>query len=227
MRAIPLISYLYMKLLEKRPQWYDSLISLFNFKKEQRLKEWMVNQLTKTGDRILDIGTGTGEMAFKFASRASHVVGIDISPEMLAVAKKKKKSITHKNNIDFIEAGIGELSDRFSPSSFDVVVISLVLSELNEKEQHYTLQQAAKLLTSKGIIIIRDEILPPTRFKQVIYHIIRTLMALWILLLRGGLTYPIQDIHRLITVNGFIVQTMVYPNWLHSHCIVQAAKISE
>ena len=45
-------------------------------------------------DRVLEIGIGTGS-SFKYYPKKTNVVGIDISPDMLDIAKKKIK----KNNI--------------------------------------------------------------------------------------------------------------------------------
>jgi len=40
------------------------------------------------GDRVLDICTGTGDVALEFAKRCNSVVGIDLSSGMLAVAQR-------------------------------------------------------------------------------------------------------------------------------------------
>ncbi|MEG1501650.1 MAG: class I SAM-dependent methyltransferase, partial [Clostridiales bacterium] len=55
------------------------------------LKNWQKFLINKTafkpGQKALDIGTGTGELAFLLAEKAEHrgeVVALDISPEMLA-----------------------------------------------------------------------------------------------------------------------------------------------
>lgn len=39
--------------------------------------------------KILDVATGTGALAFEFAKAGHNVVGIDLSPKMLAQARKK------------------------------------------------------------------------------------------------------------------------------------------
>jgi SAM-dependent methyltransferase len=45
------------------------------------------HRLFKAGDRVLDIGTGTGTLARGFARRGGNVVGIDIAPQMMEQAK--------------------------------------------------------------------------------------------------------------------------------------------
>ena len=66
---------------------------------------------------ILDIGTGSGCIAISLKKELdSHVMGIDISPMALEVAKRNASR--HSVDIDFV------LSDIFSnvSSSFDVIV---------------------------------------------------------------------------------------------------------
>jgi len=43
------------------------------------------------GDRAADLGTGTGTVALGLAARGLHVTGLDISPELLSVARKAAK----------------------------------------------------------------------------------------------------------------------------------------
>ncbi len=54
------------------------------------------------GARILDVGCGTGRHSIELAKRGFIVTGIDISPGMLAVAKRKAEEANLQ--IDFIEA---------------------------------------------------------------------------------------------------------------------------
>ena len=42
----------------------------------------------QSGDRVLDVCTGTGDVALEFARRCDDVTGIDLSDGMLAVAQR-------------------------------------------------------------------------------------------------------------------------------------------
>src|SRR6516164_2220658 len=71
-----------------------------------------------TGDRLLDLGTGTGTLARGFAERGCAVTGIDSSGEMLASARKIAAERGLKN-VSFAEGRAETL--QFGDGSFDVV----------------------------------------------------------------------------------------------------------
>lgn len=56
-----------------------------------RMRDVLLNQLPTdlTGARILDAGCGTGALAFELAARGADVVGVDISPQLIAIAEKR------------------------------------------------------------------------------------------------------------------------------------------
>jgi trans-aconitate methyltransferase len=57
----------------------------------------------KAGERILDLGCGTGDLANQMSELGADVVGIDASPEMIATAKQKYPYIKFEiaNAVDF------------------------------------------------------------------------------------------------------------------------------
>ncbi len=55
----------------------------------QRTKGLLELLAPKPGERILDLGCGTGHLTAEIASRGADVFGIDRSPEMIAAAKKQ------------------------------------------------------------------------------------------------------------------------------------------
>jgi ubiquinone/menaquinone biosynthesis C-methylase UbiE len=56
----------------------------------QRAAVWRyIDPLVKSGDRLLDIGCGTGEDAVHYMRRGARVTGIDVSEEMVRVARSR------------------------------------------------------------------------------------------------------------------------------------------
>ncbi|MES2521365.1 MAG: class I SAM-dependent methyltransferase [Gemmatimonadota bacterium] len=74
------------------------------------------------GQRVLDIATGLGEPALLAARRVApggQVVGTDLSPQMLAIARERAAT-SGLNNVDFIEADAAQLNRP--AASFDAVL---------------------------------------------------------------------------------------------------------
>jgi SAM-dependent methyltransferase len=81
----------------------------------------------RPGEKVLDLGTGTGSVALRVASlvgQDGRVVGHDISQEMLGLAAQKAKDL-HITNVDFQEGRAESIPAE--DSSFDVVLASLSL----------------------------------------------------------------------------------------------------
>jgi trans-aconitate methyltransferase len=58
----------------------------FVWEKARGLLEWLA---PRDGERILDLGCGTGQLSAEIAASGAHVVGVDRSPDMVAEARKK------------------------------------------------------------------------------------------------------------------------------------------
>jgi SAM-dependent methyltransferase len=78
----------------------------------------------KNGDRVLDVGTGTGALAAAVEANmpASEIVGIDPSDEFIAYAQKNAKS-----NRVYFEVGDAQVL-RFKDASFDSALALLVMN---------------------------------------------------------------------------------------------------
>lgn len=81
----------------------------------------------KVGEKILDLGTGTGALAAEAArlvGTTGAVTGLDISPDMLSLAKKRIDGLSHKN----IELSQGRAEEiPANDAAFDAVLASLSL----------------------------------------------------------------------------------------------------
>lgn len=73
----------------------------------------------RPGERVLDLATGTGITAIAARERGASVTGVDLTPELLAVARRKAAAEGFED-IDFREGDAEALP--FEDASFDVVV---------------------------------------------------------------------------------------------------------
>ncbi len=101
------------------------------------------------GQRVLDLGCGTGRYCTLLAKRGASVVGLDPSEEMLKQAKQKVITFPH------VELCYGTLEKMdFPGEQFDLVISALVLSHLSELES--TLREVTRVLKRGGRMIISD-----------------------------------------------------------------------
>ena len=114
--------------------------------------------------RILDIATGTGDLAINLVrTGANEIVGLDISPGMLAIGKKKvdEKNLAHK-----IEMVIGDSENLpFSDASFDAITVAFGVRNFENLEKG--LGEIYRVLAPKGTFVVLETSVPlKTPFKQ-------------------------------------------------------------
>lgn len=96
------------------------------------------------GGLLLDVGCGTGRYASPLAQRGYQAVGIDISEEQLWFAM-------HRLPVQCVSA----TSLPFRKESFSCVLMSLILHQLAAPEQQQAIQEAWRVLSSSGILVVK------------------------------------------------------------------------
>jgi demethylmenaquinone methyltransferase/2-methoxy-6-polyprenyl-1,4-benzoquinol methylase len=148
---------------------YDGLNRVISFGADiQWRKKVLLNVLHHQPDSILDIATGTGDLAIKFAEKsfASKIVGLDLSEGMLEIAKNKVLGTALQNNIEFIKGDSEALP--FTNNSFDAITVSFGIRNFENLEKG--LAEIYRVLKPNGIFIILETSVPTKfPFKQG-YH---------------------------------------------------------
>lgn len=114
----------------------------------------------KPGDRVLDVGCGTGNLtltAHTYAGSSGKVYGIDASPEMIQVAKQKASR--SRREVIFDVGLIEKLA--FPDATFDVVISRLVIHHLPDDLKRNGFAEILRVLKPGGHLLIADFI-PPT-----------------------------------------------------------------
>jgi cyclopropane fatty-acyl-phospholipid synthase-like methyltransferase len=167
-----------MKALEHKAEKYDAGMQTLTRGRLASIKKYVAENIIQSGDRLLDIGVGTGTFAIAAANNGAIVTGIDNSEKMLAVARSNLAAEKLSESVTLIHMPIIELDKQLVDHSFDKITAMLVFSELYHQEQEYCLDQIARLLEEEGEFILVDEVRPQNLLKRLAFYIIRIPLAI-------------------------------------------------
>lgn len=147
---------------------YDLLSPLMLFCQEKRISEKAIRLLSlSVGNKILDVGCGTGTVAMKIAKGLDYkseslVVGLDAAPRMIDVARKKTKSL---KNIRF-DTGIAEQLP-YKDCTFDAVISTFFFHHINFELKKKALQEIWRVIKRDGAVVIVDIDTPTNIFGRL------------------------------------------------------------
>lgn len=193
----------FMKWLETSPADYDRGIQLLTLGRLQPLKESIAADCVQPGQRVLEIGCGTGTLSLLMAERGAHVTAIDASLGMLAEAERKAAESGLAEAIEFYHLDVTELTDHFEPGSFDIIVSTLAFSEFPPEVQHYALREASQLLKPNGQLLIADEMVPAGFWLRFVFWVVCLPLVILTWLLTRTTTTPLHRFSQTLTETGF------------------------
>lgn len=158
-------------------------------------------EILKNDDKVLEIGYGTGIISLGIADKVNRVIGVDISPRMIAVAKDKAEKLA-VDNVDFIIRD--GYSIDYEKETFDVIFLFNVLHIV--KEPASVLNEARRLLKRGGYVIsATDCYAEKVTLKNKIYVLVPKLMYKF-----GVINYfsnfTQKDITNLLLKNSFLIE---------------------
>jgi ubiquinone/menaquinone biosynthesis C-methylase UbiE len=135
------------------------------------------------GETVLDLGSGGG-LDCLYASRlvgaTGHVIGIDMTPDMLALARKNAEKVGATN----VEFRHGELEQMpVADNSIDVIISNCVINLAPDKERVF--REAFRVLKPGGRVAISDMM---TRVPMP--ELMRSNMQSWAACVSGAITEP-------------------------------------
>jgi 2-polyprenyl-3-methyl-5-hydroxy-6-metoxy-1,4-benzoquinol methylase len=219
-----MLMYGWMKFVELAPERYDWAVRLMTAGRLDKLKDRIAG-MVNPNDRVLDIGCGTGTLALRMLRRGATVTGLDMSEQMLGVARKYADREGLGDRLVLIKDSVTQLSKHAQPGSFDCIVCTMVLGELSSEYVKYVFDECFNLLRPGGRLLIGDEVWPENRLMHAIYR--GMLVVSWVpqFLLLRRVNYPVSDMRRLIQDAGFKVSHV--ENWLMTSFSLIAATKSE
>jgi ubiquinone/menaquinone biosynthesis C-methylase UbiE len=196
-------SYVFMKVLESSARRYDAGINILSLGQINKIKREIVDNYIAAGDKVLEIGCGTGTLAVLCAEKGASVFGFDMSSRMLGIAKKKIREKNLGDRVEIAEMGAIEMDKAFASETFDKVVSTLVFSELYSDEQRYVLAEAYRVLKQGGLIVIADEVRSNSVAKRVIQLLVRIPLMVITYILTQTSTKAVKGIENAIAGAGF------------------------
>jgi ArsR family transcriptional regulator len=110
----------------------------------------VLQQMALAGDKMADLGCGTGEMLGSLAQEnKKNLIGVDSSPEMLEQARIKL------HGLNAIDLRLGELENLpMKNQEVNVVIMSMVLYHIFEPEK--SIHEVFRVLKPGGIFLLAD-----------------------------------------------------------------------
>jgi len=124
---------------------YERYARLLSLGQDPRWRSFLVSRVEAgPGDRVLDVATGTGAVARELLrQKGCAVVGVDQSPEMLAVAREHLPA-----TVELVEASAEDLP--FEDVSFDALTVTYLLRYVDDPAA--TLAELARVVRAGGTV---------------------------------------------------------------------------
>ena len=133
---------------------YDLNNSLHSFGRDQAWRRRAV-QLAHVldGEKVLDVACGTGPLAEAFlATGASEVVGMDYTPRMLEIARKKANRLESTRRPEYVQGDA--MAMPFQDETFDVVSIAFGIRNVAEPDRAFA--EFARVLRPGGRCVVLE-----------------------------------------------------------------------
>jgi ubiquinone/menaquinone biosynthesis C-methylase UbiE len=195
-----------------------------------------------SGKKILDIGSGSGELAFELAKKGGQVTGVDISKKWIDYCNAEYKN----SQITFVR---GDAAKRlpFKFNSFDAVVMNMVLLNVSTwSEVEAIFKEIARVLKPNGVLIFSDlhplcimsADVPPTRsqtysknfsyFKKGAGYTAKVLLGGGKKMEFHNKHWPLEDYTDVLNKNGLCIYKIAEPTYSkNAPKILQKFKVPE
>lgn len=195
-----------MKVLESAPDRYDMGIRILTLGRLDKAYDRLTSYI-KSGQKVLDIGCGTGALTLRAALKGANVKGIDLNLQMLEIAQKRANKTNVKKNVEFCEMGAAEL-DSEKTENYDVVMSGLCFSELTEDELIYTMKEVKRILKPKGILLVADEVIPNRLSKKMFNWLIRFPLVIITFILTQTTIKAVDNLPEMMEKAGFLIESV-------------------
>lgn len=149
---------------------YDLLNRLLSLGIDRRWRRFAVGKIGLSGaGRVLDVATGTGDVALEIAAQTPDsvsIVGVDFCKEMVDLGRVKVEGSRHAGRITLQVAPCEEIP--FEDGSFDAATISFGIRNVVDRAKG--LSEMRRVLKDGGRIVILEFSTPTSPLFRALYH---------------------------------------------------------
>ena len=140
---------------QNKNHWYDGWFYDTIIAPNQDKLFGQIENLIEPQSKIIDVGCGTGRLAFALADQCKSVLGIDLSKRNI---NRAQLTLNQQQNdkILFQHRNLSEILNE-GQTHFDYAVLTYVIHEVNEEERINLLKEIARVAEK---IIIGDYLVP-------------------------------------------------------------------
>lgn len=195
-----------MKVLESAPSRYDRGIRILTLGRLDKTYDRLVAYI-KNGQRVLDLGCGTGALTLSAARKGAAVKGIDVNPQMLEIARRKAAQAGLNSKVVLTEMGVAELGSE-EQDSYDAVMSGLCFSELTDDEVDYALEQVKRILKPGGLLVIADEVRPGNILIRLVCWLARLPLVIITYLITQTTTSAVRNLPEKVKHAGLAIESL-------------------
>jgi ubiquinone/menaquinone biosynthesis C-methylase UbiE len=146
---------------------YDRMIAGWERLLFEDGRQWVCSQAR---GNVLEIGVGTGRHLDKYPEGV-HLIGIDLSPAMLGVAKARARQLGAD-----VDLQIGDAQAlSFASESFDTVVVTLALCAIPDDRQ--VIRKVARVLRPAGRLVWLEHVRSPIAPVRLVQRLLDPLLV--------------------------------------------------
>ncbi len=165
------------RMFDRIARRYDLLNRIISFRLDSRWRKKTIAAVVRKGNEsVVDIGTGTGDLSFlaaKSLAGSGKIVGIDVSFQMIRIARRKQHGRQDPTRTEFIQASA--LTSPFGDAAFDAAMTAFVLRNVSDLRLFFL--EAARIIKPGGRLVSLD-MFPPRKgifscfYSLYFYHLV-------------------------------------------------------
>lgn len=185
------------RIRDKGAPGYDRQMRFFERILFEGGREWACSQAR--GD-VLEVAIGTGRN-LPYYSSAVNLTGVELSPEMLAIARRRADELGRE-----VDLRIGDAQElELDAESFDTVIITFGLCTIPDDRK--AAAEAHRVLRPGGRLVLLEHVRSPVRPVRAVQRILDPLSV------RFGADHLIREPLDYLTDEGFELESVQRLKW--------------